>query len=115
MRAQLANRALTMRPAGPAPDGLPPITDRGPTPATAPSANPMRTTRVREDSVTARDVHDEPRDWLSWSIAGTGVAALGASGVLFYQGARLNSQARSELDARARNDCTIGHRHAMRQ
>ncbi|HEY6174622.1 MAG TPA: hypothetical protein VIX73_09275 [Kofleriaceae bacterium] len=49
-------------------------------------------------------MHDEPRDWLSWSIAGTGVAALGASGVLFYQGARLNSQARSELDARARNE-----------
>jgi tetratricopeptide (TPR) repeat protein len=101
MRAHLANRALTMPPTGPAPP------DRAPDPATsARSTAPTELSATRTGNVEPANQPErrDTRDWIGWSLTGGGVVALGVSGVLLYRASSLHNQAKTELDARARND-----------
>jgi tetratricopeptide (TPR) repeat protein len=91
MRAQLANRALTMPP-----------TDPAPAPAPAPRT-------IAPSTMTARaSASPEPRDtgpnWLGWSLTGAGVASIGAAGMLLLSASNLDSQANTDPNVRARND-----------
>lgn len=98
MRAQLANRALTMPPTEPAPLSA---NDTTTTPAvrTSPASEP-RQLEVSSESAT---VSPRGPDWFGWGMAATGVAAMGAAGALLLSSSHLSDQANTELDVRQRN------------
>jgi tetratricopeptide (TPR) repeat protein len=101
MRAHIANRALTMPPTAAAPPER--ATDQATLAKTRPTI-PESTTHTRDvEPIRPAARHDGP-DWIGWSLAGSGVVALGVSGVLLYSASRLNGRANTELDARARDD-----------
>jgi tetratricopeptide (TPR) repeat protein len=85
MRAHLENKAQSMPPTGREPSTEPPPSlIQHP----APTASNTGVTRSAEQS-------DSP-DWLGWSLTGSGVVALGVSGVLLYRASQLNKQGDSE-------------------
>lgn len=109
MRAQLANRALTMPPNDPEPSK--PSTSRdepaqiraGRSVSEPAPKPPAADTTLRADST-------EPTNWLGWTTLGFGVGALGASGYLFLRAASMTDAANSEPDTRARTELRDGAR-----
>jgi tetratricopeptide (TPR) repeat protein len=95
MRTHLENKAQTMPPREPAPTDT--SSSSTPSVASAPTAAPL------QQANTATADESDGRDWLGWSLTGSGLVALGASGVLFYRASQLNSQGDSEPDMQARN------------
>src|ERR1044071_9464838 len=100
MRAHLENKAQTMPPRGPAPtsDPGPPAAasipaSGAPSPATAapPPTGREAGGASPPPGASAAD-QDDARDWLGWSLTGSGVGALGVSGALFYRASPLNGQ-----------------------
>ena len=100
MRAQLANRAPTMPPTGPAAqDGA----------AFASAARPQGSSSVAERNDRAEQLEraNAPasaasRPWLGWTTLGTGVVAAGASGLLLWRASSLHDQANAEPEVRRR-------------
>lgn len=99
MRAHLEKQAQRMPPTVPAPEG----SSFADALTTAPP-NPPSSDRVRSD-VPTRPIHqDDSKDWLGWSLAGSGLVALGISGALFYRASKLDDQGNSEMAMRERQD-----------
>jgi tetratricopeptide (TPR) repeat protein len=100
MRAQLANRAQTMPPTGPAAsDGSPAVSAQAASRAIVERSGP--TERVERDAPSgSRD----STHWLGWTALGAGAAAIGTSGVLLWRGSALHDQANTEPDARRRSE-----------
>jgi tetratricopeptide (TPR) repeat protein len=101
MRAHIANRALTMPPTAAAP---PDRSTEQATLAKTRATTPESATHTRNIESIRPVEHPDGPDWIGWSLAGSGVVALGVSGVLLYSASSLNGRANTELDARARDD-----------
>ena len=98
MRAQLANRALTMLPAEP----VPPRADRAAQAAATPpppSTEPRRSRASSEDSSRSA----AGTDCFTWSMVGSGMAAMAGAGALFLSSSHLSDEANMEPDTRRRN------------
>lgn len=81
MRAHLENKAQSMPPTGREPSAEPP------------PAGPRRSSPSASTADATRPVdRDDSADWLGWSATGTGVVALGVSGVLLYRASQLNQR-----------------------
>jgi hypothetical protein len=98
MRAQLANRALTMPPTEPAPTATSTIAPAAAaaTPSNEPSQLEVSSERNQRQAPTGTD-------WLGWGMAGTGLAAMAGAGALFVSSLHLDGQANVEPDTRLRN------------
>jgi tetratricopeptide (TPR) repeat protein len=98
MRAQLANRAPTMHPTGPA------ATEGAAFRPAGPSSSPARLVDRNEPvGRIERANYAGAPNWLGWTTLGTGVVALGTSGVLLLSASSLKDRANAEPDVRERN------------
>lgn len=91
MRAHLENKAQSMPPTGREPSAEPP-----------PPVTRQSTPLAGTPDVTRPFERDDSADWVGWSVAGSGVVALGVSGFLFYRASQLNKQGDSEANMGAR-------------
>jgi tetratricopeptide (TPR) repeat protein len=110
MRTHLENKAQNMPPTGPAPTSDPGASTMAPVSATGRSspgdaaASPMgrEASTGKPPAGPSTTERDDSRDWLGWSLTGSGLIALGVSGVLFYRASQLNGQGDAETDMQAR-------------
>jgi tetratricopeptide (TPR) repeat protein len=110
MRAQLANRAPTMPPTGPAAnDGSAFASTARPPDRVIPRSEAERNDRAEQlERASAPESAASPY-WLGWTTLGTGVVAAGASGLLLWRASSLHDQANTEPDVRRRVEV---HDHA---
>lgn len=110
MRAHLENKAQSMPPTGPAPTSDPASSARAPTAADGTqspgnaASSPGREASSGNPPGPSTMERDDSRDWLGWGLTGSGLIALGASGLLFYRASQLTNQGDAETEMRARQN-----------
>lgn len=109
MRAQLANRAMTMPPNDPEPSKPSNTRDEAPQIRAGRTVNEPAP-KLGATDTTIRADQPEPTNWLGWTTLGVGVGALGASGYLFLRAASMTDASNSEPDTRARAELRDGAR-----
>lgn len=93
MRAHLDEKAHAMSPQDPA------ATSGNP----SPNSLALRRDQTNfEPSMQRIDRDDSQRDWLGWSLTGSGLIAISISGILFYRASQLNHQRDLEIAMRER-------------
>lgn len=103
MRAQLANRAPTMPPTGPATTegSVAPAVAKAPSIGAARSVTEPSERGERLDGVHRADSADASY-WLGWTTLGAGGIVIGVSGLLFFRASSLRDQGNTEPDMKPR-------------
>lgn len=112
MRAQLANRALTMPPSDPEPSAAQtevPTPRRDDIPRMGSEREGTERSSDSSPQTTAPQVDRERTpNWLGWTALGVGIAGIGASGYLFLRASAMTDAANAEPDFRARSELRNG-------